>query len=58
MEPMPWRWYRRLVAKEWHVPPWVVDEAPWEEVEQALALLDIDGEVAQARAHRQARTAR
>jgi hypothetical protein len=37
---------RRQIAKEWQCPPWVVDQAPWYEVANALDFLRIEGEVA------------
>jgi hypothetical protein len=35
-----------MIAKEWNVPPWIVDQAPWYEVETVLTLLRIESDVA------------
>mgnify|MGYP006906737819 FL=1 len=41
---MPWAYVRRAVAKSWNMPPWAVDEAPYDEVLLALEILDLEGE--------------
>ena len=41
---MPWIYIRRRIARRWHVPPWVVDEAPADEVETELKIMEIIGE--------------
>lgn len=43
-------YYRRLVARAWNVPPWVVDEAPASEVEAELQLMLVDMEIEKRRA--------
>ena len=44
---MPWVYARRVVAKNWGVPPWVVDEAPIDEVLTELKILELEGEAAE-----------
>lgn len=39
---MPWPYVRRQLASRWHVPPWVVDEAPVTEIELELQILGIE----------------
>lgn len=41
---VPWAYVRKVLAAEWHVPPWLVDEAPAYEVDLALRLMAIEGE--------------
>lgn len=43
---MPWCYVRRAVAQSWGVPPWVVDEAPTDEVLMELRILDMEAETA------------
>lgn len=40
---LPWWEIRRRIAREWCVPPWIVDAAPWYEVQLALDLMNIEG---------------
>ncbi len=35
---------RRAVARAWGVPPWVVDEAPVDEVLTEIKILNLEGE--------------
>ena len=42
--PVPWAWTRRVIADRWHCPPWLVDEAPQDEVLLELELMRIDSE--------------
>jgi hypothetical protein len=44
--PVPWAYVRREIAREWGVPPWVVDASPQGEVEETLALRSIEARVA------------
>lgn len=39
---MPWAYVRRRLAERWHVPPWVVDEAPVDEIALELKLSEIE----------------
>lgn len=39
---VPWVYVRRLIARAWHVPPWMVDEAPTDEIFLELKLLEIE----------------
>lgn len=41
---MPWAYVRRAVAKSWNMPPWAVDEAPYDEVLLELEILNLEGE--------------
>lgn len=41
---VPWVYVRREIARSWGVPPWVVDEAPHDEVEMELRILKIERE--------------
>ncbi|HEY7061726.1 MAG TPA: hypothetical protein VII06_09615 [Chloroflexota bacterium] len=41
---MPWVWTRRQLAQAWHVPPWVIDEAPIDEVLLELELMGIEAQ--------------
>lgn len=41
---VPWVYARRAVAQQWHVPPWVVDEAPVDEVLTELEIMNIEAE--------------
>lgn len=43
---VPWVYLRRAVASAWCVPPWVVDEAPIDEVLMELKIMSIEGEAA------------
>lgn len=29
---VPWHYHRRAIAAQWHIPPWLVDEAPASEI--------------------------
>ena len=40
---MPWVYIRREIARQWGVPPWVVDEHP-DEAEVELRIRAIEGE--------------
>jgi hypothetical protein len=40
---VPWAYTRSLIARAWHVPPWVVDEAPWDAVQDELRMRGIIG---------------
>ena len=46
---MPWVWVRRRLAERWGVPPWEVDEAPYEEIALELKLGAIEHEMARKR---------
>lgn len=39
---VPWVYVRRLVARSWGVPPWVVDDAPIEETLLELKILELE----------------
>lgn len=39
---MPWAWTRRIVARNWHVAPWVVDEAPTDEVLMEIVMHNLE----------------
>lgn len=39
---VPWVLVRRKLADKWHVPPWVVDEAPADEVLTELEIMKIE----------------
>jgi hypothetical protein len=41
---VPWVYVRRQLAEKWHLPPWAVDEAPYDEVLLELDLLRIEAE--------------
>ena len=41
---MPWVYLRRVVARAWNLPPWIVDEAPIDEVQLELKLLEMEGQ--------------
>jgi len=41
--PPPWVYVRSLIARVWGVPPWVVDEAPWDAVQDELRLRAVIG---------------
>lgn len=41
---LPWAYIRRQLARSWGVPPWVVDDAPYEEVLLELKILELEGE--------------
>lgn len=43
---LPYAYLRYKVAQHWGVPPWVVDEAPANEVAELTAILAIDGTMA------------
>lgn len=47
MDDPPWVYTRRVLARIWHVPPWVVDEAPLEEVLLELRLAEIESKAKQ-----------
>lgn len=49
---MPWAYVRREIAREWGVPPWVVDASPRGEVEETLALRSIEARAAARKAPR------
>lgn len=42
--PVPWAYARRQIAEQWGVPPWVVDEAPRQEIELELRIREIEAE--------------
>jgi hypothetical protein len=42
--PVPWSWTRRVVARAWGVPPWMVDEAPMSEVQLEILLHNLEAE--------------
>lgn len=46
---MPWVYTRRVIARSWRVPPWVVDEAPTDEVLTELRIINLESEAEQAR---------
>lgn len=48
--PVPWVAIRRQLAARWGIPPWAVDEAPWDEVLIELRLSAIEARVARERA--------
>lgn len=41
---MPWVYIRRAVAKSWGLPPWEVDEAPYDEVMTELRIMKLENE--------------
>jgi hypothetical protein len=41
---VPWAWTRRVLAERWHCAPWLVDEAPQDEVALELELMRIEYE--------------
>lgn len=41
---VPWKWTRRIIAERWHCAPWLVDEAPQDEVNLELHLMRIEQE--------------
>ena len=41
---MPWGYVRRMVARSWNVPPWVVDDAPYDEVLTELEIMSLESE--------------
>ena len=41
---VPWLYVRRQLARAWGVPPWVVDEAPIDEIELELDIARIEFE--------------
>lgn len=41
---MPWAYLRLLLGREWHLPPWAVDQAPHDEVLATLRILEIESE--------------
>jgi hypothetical protein len=43
---VPWAYIRRDIAAAWGVPPWCVDEAPYDEVLLELRIRAIEGRVA------------
>jgi hypothetical protein len=46
---VPWVYVRRAVARQWNVPPWMVDEAPVDEVLMELRILELEGEAQRRR---------
>lgn len=38
---MPWVFIRRTLAARWHIPPWEVDDAPWDEINRELEIAEI-----------------
>lgn len=46
---VPWAYVRRQLAKDWCVPPWVIDEAPIGEIEEALAIRRVESEASSGR---------
>lgn len=49
---MPWVYARRAIAQSWGVPPWAVDESPYDEVLLELEILKIEGEAEQQQVKR------
>lgn len=43
---MPWILTRHALSVRWHVPPWVVDEAPVDEIDTELRLMEIEAAAA------------
>jgi hypothetical protein len=41
---VPWAYIRRQVARSWNVPPWAIDEAPYDEVLLELEILRLESE--------------
>ncbi len=41
---MPWVWTRRVVAERWHIPPPLVDEFPWSDIQEELELAALEAE--------------
>lgn len=41
---MPYVYARRIVARSWGVPPWVVDEAPIDEFFTELRILKLEAD--------------
>lgn len=41
---VPWPYIRRAIARSWGVPPWVVDDAPVNEVFLELRILELEAE--------------
>ena len=41
-----------MLARAWGVPPWVVDAAPWYEVQNELQMLRIEQDAARWKAQR------
>lgn len=39
---MPWVYVRRQMARSWGVPPWVVDEAPMDEILLELKIAELE----------------
>ncbi len=46
---VPWVYVRRKIAERWHVPPWVVDDSPWDEVDLEMRLANIEAECPERR---------
>lgn len=46
---VPWAWTRRALARLWNVPPWLVDEAPADEVQLEIRLSNIEADAQQKR---------
>jgi hypothetical protein len=42
--PLPWLYVRRHLAKVWGIPPWVVDEVPFQEVDLELHISDLEAQ--------------
>ena len=41
---VPWAYVRRAVARSWGVPPWEVDDAPYDEVLLEIKILNLEAE--------------
>jgi hypothetical protein len=41
---VPWAWTRRAIAERWQCKPWEVDEAPVDEVNLELQLMQIEAD--------------
>lgn len=41
---VPWAYTRRIVARQWNVPPWAVDEAPLDEVLMEIRMMNLESE--------------
>lgn len=42
---VPWVYARRVIASNWHIPPYLVDYAPIDEIELELQIQAIESEV-------------
>ena len=41
---IPWLYTRRQLADRWRVPPWVIDDVPWYEIDTELQIAAIEAE--------------